>query len=229
MARERILVIEDEEDILEVIVYNLAKNGFQVTCVTSGEKALAEIESHLPDVVVIDWMLPGISGIEICQKIKEDSKLEHLPVIMLTAKGEESDILHGLQKGADDYITKPFSSKILVARVKALLRRKVANLSTHQSAPIHVHDLMIHPGKHEVSLNHQIIHLTYTEFQILYFLARHPGWVFTRSQIVDGVRGEDYAVTDRSVDVQIVGLRKKLESAGNYIETVRGLGYRFKE
>jgi len=147
---------------------------------------------------------------------------------MLTAKGEEADIVTGLELGADDYITKPFSPRILVARVRAVLCRKVKEPSEETSA-FQVHNLVIHPGRREVLVNGKPVELTFTEFGILNYLARRPGWVFTRFQIVDAVRGEDYPVTDRSVDVQIVGLRRKLGPAGKYIETVRGVGYRFKE
>jgi two-component system phosphate regulon response regulator PhoB len=147
---------------------------------------------------------------------------------MLTAKGEEADIVTGLELGADDYITKPFSTRVLLARVKAVLRRRVKEYPKEEDA-IRIHDLVIHPGRHEVLVNGEAVQLTFTEFGVLHFLARRPGWVFTRNQIVDAVRGDDYFVSDRSVDVQIVGLRKKLGPAGAYIETVRGIGYRFRE
>jgi two-component system phosphate regulon response regulator PhoB len=147
---------------------------------------------------------------------------------MLTAKGEEADVVTGLELGADDYITKPFSPRVLLARVKAVLRRRIKDLP-EETAVIRIHDLVIHPGRREVLVSGSPVQLTYTEFGILNYLAKRPGWVFTRNQIVDAVRGDDYPVTDRSVDVQIVGLRKKLGPAGNYIETVRGVGYRFRE
>jgi two-component system phosphate regulon response regulator PhoB len=153
---------------------------------------------------------------------------QSIPIVMLTAKTEESDIITGLELGADDYITKPFSPKILLARVKAVLRRK-AKYPPDNNSVISIHDLVIHPGRREVSVNNQLIELTCTEFNILHFLARRPGWVFTRYQILDAVRGEDYVATDRSVDVQIASLRKKLGQSGEYIETMRGIGYRFKE
>jgi len=157
-----------------------------------------------------------------------DARTRDLPIIILTAKGEEADIVAGLELGADDYITKPFSPRVLLARVRAVLRRRQAEPKVETDA-LELHELTIHPGRHEVLVQGQPVDLTSTEFRLLSFLARRPGWVFTRSQIVRGVQGEDYSVTERAVDVQIVGLRKKLGSAGKYIETVRGVGYRFKE
>jgi two-component system phosphate regulon response regulator PhoB len=173
-------------------------------------------------------MLPGIDGLDVAKALKNDPKTRDISIVMLTAKGEEADIVTGLELGADDYITKPFSPRILVARVRAVLRRKLKEMPEDESA-LKIHNLLIHPGRREVFVNDDPIQLTFTEFGILSFLARRPGWVFTRSQIVDAVRGDDYPVTDRSVDVQIVGLRKKLGPAGKYVETIRGVGYRFKE
>ncbi|MCL4694885.1 MAG: response regulator transcription factor, partial [Candidatus Hydrogenedentes bacterium] len=181
-----------------------------------------------PDLVVLDLMLPGLDGLEVCTLLKNDPKTSEAAIIMLTARGEEADVVRGLELGADDYITKPFSPRILLARIKAVLRRRETE-ALEKSSVLRVHDLVIHPGRHELLVQGQPIDLTYTEFRVLYCLARRPGWVFTRSQIVDSVRGAGYAVTDRAVDVQIVGLRKKLGERGNYIETVRGVGYRLKE
>ena len=228
MARENILVVDDEEDILDLVNYNLSKAGYRVACVATGGDAVKAARNSLPDVVVLDLMLPGLDGLEVCTLLKNDPKTRDAAIIMLTAKGEESDVVKGLELGADDYITKPFSPRILLARIKAVLRRREAE-AVEKSTVLRVHDLVIHPGRHEVLVRGEPVELTYTEFRVLYTLARRPGWVFTRSQIVDAVRGEGYAVTDRAVDVQIVGLRKKLGSLGGYIETVRGVGYRIKE
>lgn len=228
MPKGNILIVDDEEDILELVRYNLSKEGYSVTCVTSGEEALSNARSNLPDLLILDLMLPGVDGIDVCRILKNDQKTEAIPIIMLTAKGEESDIITGLEMGADDYITKPFSPRILLARVKAVLRRK-RNEFQDKSRIIKIHDLLINPGRHEVSVKDRHIDFTRTEFRILQFLAQRPGWVFTRYQIVDDVQGEDYPVTERSVDVHIVALRKKLGSSGKYIETVHGVGYRFKE
>jgi len=228
MAGKNILIVEDDEDILELVTYNLVKEGYEVAGVRSGEEALGLIDSIRPDLVVLDLMLPGLDGLEVCKLIKNDERARHISIVMLTAKGEEADIVTGLELGADDYITKPFSPRVLIARVKAVLRRK-ARESSEDSSVIRIDDLLIHPGRNEVLLNNELVDLTFTEFRILHFLARRPGWVFTRDQIVDAVRGEDYAVTTRSVDVHIVGLRKKLGPAREFIETVRGVGYRFRE
>lgn len=228
MARENILVVDDEEDILDLVNYNLSKAGYRVACVTTGGDAVKAARNSLPDVVVLDLMLPGLDGLEVCTLLKNDPKTRDAAIIMLTAKGEESDVVKGLELGADDYITKPFSPRILLARIKAVLRRREAE-AVEKSSVLRVHDIVIHPGRHEVLVQGTPVELTYTEFRVLYTLARRPGWVFTRSQIVDAVRGEGYAVTDRAVDVQIVGLRKKLGSHGGFIETVRGVGYRIKE
>jgi two-component system alkaline phosphatase synthesis response regulator PhoP len=228
MARVKILVVDDEEDIIELLRFNLSREGFQVSSASSGEEALRLVRSEMPNLILLDLMLPGIDGLEVTRRLKNDPNTKDIPIVMLTAKGEEPDIVAGLELGADDYITKPFSPRILVARARAVLRRKVMGLPEETSA-FQIHDLVIHPGRHEVLLDSKPVDLTFTEFAILNHLARRPGWVFTRYQIVDAVRGTDYPVTDRSVDVQVVGLRKKLGPAGNYIETVRGVGYRFKE
>ena len=228
MAKEKILVVDDEEDILELIRFNLVREGYKVLCAPSGEEALSIGQSENPDLVVLDLMLPGIDGLEVTRVLKNDSRTMDIPIVMLTAKGEEADIVTGLELGADDYITKPFSPRVLVARVRAVLRRQSKEYK-EETPVLRIHNMVIHPGRHEVLINGKPVQLTLTEFGILEYLARRPGWVFTRNQIVDAVKGEDYYVTDRSVDVQIVGLRKKLGAAGTYIETVRGVGYRFKE
>jgi two-component system, OmpR family, alkaline phosphatase synthesis response regulator PhoP len=233
MVRQSVLVVEDEEDIRELVSYNLAKEGYQVAGVASGEDALTAVESKLPDLILLDIMLPGLDGLRVCRKLKGNPKFESIPIIMLTAKGEEPDIVAGLNMGADDYITKPFSPKVLLARVQAVLRRAEAE---HDVSPdeqegevVEIRDLLIHPGRHEVLVGGDPVELTATEFKLLHFLAQRPGWVFTRQQILDGVHGDNYAITDRAVDVQVVGLRRKLGPVGSCIETVRGVGYRFKE
>ena len=228
MSKERILVVDDEEDILELVRFNLAREGYPVISTISGEETLRIARKEHPDLIVLDLMLPGIDGLEVAKILKTDPKTRDIPIVMLTAKGEEPDIVTGLELGADDYVTKPFSPRILVARVRAVLRRNVKEEPTDEPV-LRIHNLVIHSGRHEVLVDGDPVQLTFTEFGILSFLAKRPGWVFTRYQIVDAVRGDDYPVTDRSVDVQIVGLRKKLGSAGEYIETVRGVGYRFKE
>jgi two-component system alkaline phosphatase synthesis response regulator PhoP len=228
MSNESILVMEDEEDILELLKYNLGKEGYRVTAVASGEEGLQAVQTSLPHLILLDLMLPGVDGLEVCRRLKQDARTRPVPIVMLTAKGEEADIVAGLELGADDYITKPFSPRVLLARVRAVLRRRVP-IPTAEDTPVKIHDLIIHPGRHEVLVQGRPVELTATEFRLLMMLARRPGWVFTRSQIVNEVHGEDYPVSDRAVDVQIVWLRKKLGPCGKYIGTVRGVGYRFAE
>ncbi len=228
MGKENLLVVDDEEDILHLVEYNLAKDGYRVTCAASGEAGLKAARTQAPDLIILDLMLPGVDGLEVCKTLRSDNKTRHIPIIMLTAKGEEADVVTGLELGADDYVTKPFSPRVLAARVKTVLRRKKQESDDGQ-AVTRVRDLTIHPGRHEVLARGSLVDLTYTEFRILHLLARRPGWVFTRWQIINGVQGDDVVVTDRSVDVHIVSLRRKLGECGEYIETIRGVGYRFKE
>jgi len=230
MSKEKILVIEDEEDILALIHFNLVRAGFRVECAMCGEEGFQKARDHQPDLIVLDLMLPGMDGLEVCRRLRKSPDTKSCPVIMLTAKGEEADIVQGLEIGADDYLPKPFSPQVLLARVRAILRRNARVENPHeQEEPIEILDLFIHPGRNRVTVGGEAVDLTYTEFRILLLLASRPGWVFSRSQIVDAIHGDGYAVTDRAVDVQIVGLRKKLGDCGQYIETVRGVGYRFKE
>ncbi len=228
MAGKQILIVEDEEDVIELIRYNLAKEGLNCDAAYNGKEALSKTQATLPDLVMLDLMLPEIDGLEVCKRLKSNPQTEHIPIVMVTAKSDEADIVTGLELGADDYITKPFSPKVLVARVRAVLRRKTREIPGH-STVIRIHELQIDPGHHKVLVKDNTIDLTSSEFSLLHFLAARPGWVFTRYQIVNAIHGADYPVTDRSIDVQVVGLRKKLGQAGKYIETVRGIGYRFKE
>lgn len=228
MPSEQILVIEDERAILEMVTYNLRKEGYKVIDVNSGEAGLQYLKAASPDLILLDLMLPGQDGLEICRKVKGNPQTEHIPIIMVTAKGEEPDIVAGLELGADDYVPKPFSPKVLSARVRAVLRRKKA-MAPGENEPIVLGPLSIHPGKHEVKYGATTVKLTQTEFKILHILARRPGWVMTRSQIVEDLHDGYLDVTERSIDVQIVGLRKKLGEAGGEVETVRGVGYRLKE
>lgn len=226
MIGKKILVIEDETDIIELLVYNLAREGFEVSSVRSGEDGLRAVFSAQPDIVLLDLMLPGLDGLEVCKRLKAEASTRHIPVIMLTAKGEDSDVITGLEVGADDYIVKPFSPRVLVARVRAVIRRQ--SLEANESSVIQADGLRIDADRHEVLVDEIKVDLTLTEFQILHCLAQRPGRVFGRSQIIDRIRG-DTIITDRSVDVQIAGLRKKIGTYGEYIETVRGVGYRFRE
>ncbi len=227
MVKENILIVDDEEDVLELVRYNLDKNGYRIETATTGEDALTKARAKLPDLMILDLMLPGIDGLEVCKKLKSDTKTQNIPIIMLSAKGEEADIVTGLELGADDYVAKPFSPKVLVARVRRILHRAIAR--DLEKAPVKIHELTIDPARRQVLIKNKLVDLTFTEFNILYTLAKRPGLVFTRYQVVDALHGDDYLVTDRAVDVQIVGLRKKLGPCSKYIETVRGVGYRFKD
>jgi two-component system phosphate regulon response regulator PhoB len=228
MAKKDILIVEDEEDIRELLRFHLEREGFETRTAASGQEAVKAVARKLPALILLDLLLPGIDGLDVCRQIKKDPTSAGVPIIMVTAKGEESDIVAGLELGAVDYVTKPFGIKVLIARVRAALRR-LADSPLDRNAVIHVGDIAINPGRHEVLIKGKPVDLTFSEFRILHLLAGRPGWVMTREQIVNGIRGEDYAVTDRAVDVQIVGLRKKLGARAHCIETVRGVGYRFKE
>ena len=226
MPKERILIVEDEHDINELISYNLQKEGYQVASAMTGEDGLSVLPEIKPELVVLDLQLPGLDGLDVCKEIKQ--RYPHTSILILTAKDGEADVVTGLELGADDYMTKPFSTRILRSRVKAILRRNKSK-ENRDDEVLYLDDIVIHPGKREVRVNNEAVNLTNMEFKILHFLASRRGWAFTRSQIVTAIRGEDFAVTDRSVDTLIVGLRKKLIGASHYIETVRSVGYRFKE
>jgi two-component system, OmpR family, alkaline phosphatase synthesis response regulator PhoP len=233
MGKLHILIVEDEADIQQLVSYNLIKAGFHVTCADSAEEGLVSLKREEIDCILLDLMLPGMSGTELCALLKtgEFRQYSTIPIIMLTAKGEEEDVVAGLESGADDYITKPFSPRVLLARLKAVLRRShdpEATAEEGKKSLITIGGLEIDKGRHEVRLHGEQLQLTMTEFGILSLLACKPGWVFTRQQIIDSVRGYDFLVTPRAMDVQIFGLRKKLGEAGEAIETVRGIGYRFK-
>ena len=224
---KNILVVEDDLDIKELISFNLANEGHQVFEANDGEVGIDKARNDNPDLILLDLMLPGIQGLDVCRIIKSDQETKKIPIIMVTALGQEEDIVKGLETGADDYITKPFSIKVLIARVNAVLKRSI-EVGEDKSKDILINGINIKTRSREVWVNKNLINdLTFSEFQILYLLAGHPGWVFTRYQIIDKIRGDNYPVTDRSVDFQIVGLRKKLGDAGKLIKTVRGVGYRF--
>ena len=224
---KNILVVEDDSDIRELISFNLKNEGYQVFEANDGEVGIDKARNNNPDLILLDLMLPGIQGLDVCRIIKSDQETKEIPIIMVTALGQEEDIVKGLETGADDYITKPFSIKVLIARVNAVLKRSI-EVGEDKSKDILINGINIKTRSREVWVNKNPINdLTFSEFQILYLLAGHPGWVFTRYQIIDKIRGDNYPVTDRSVDFQIVGLRKKLGDAGKLIKTVRGVGYRF--
>lgn len=227
-ANNRILVVEDDADIMELIRFNCEKEGFVTLAATSAEQALQMVERVSVALILVDVMLPGRDGLALCRGLKANVMTRGVPIVMVSAKGEEADIVAGLEQGAEDYVTKPFSPRVLIARLKAVLRRHGAAVRDEQ-APLTIGELTIHPGKRAVRYAGQPVRLTATEFAALQFLARQPGWVFTRNQLVAAVHGPDYPVTDRSIDVLIAGVRKKLGAGSGLIETVRGVGYRFSE
>ncbi|MCI0452773.1 MAG: response regulator [Candidatus Latescibacteria bacterium] len=229
LKTEKIVVIEDETDILEVIAYNLKREGYDVVTSTSGEDGLEKIDKLKPNLVVLDLMLPEVDGIELCRKLKADPVTQSIPVIMVTAKGEESDVVLGLGVGADDYVTKPFSPRELTARVKAVLRRSKSKGETDRRERVTVEGVVIDPQRHEVKVDGEDVLLTATEFRLLHFLASHPGRVFTRDHLLTRVIGEDAIVIDRNIDVHVRAIRKKLGPRRELIETIRGVGYRFQD
>jgi len=229
MTKERILVIEDEPDIGELMEYNLEREGFRVRVSRDGEEGLDRILSDSPDLVLLDLMLPGLDGLEVCRRLKEDPVTRGIPVVMVTAKGEESDVVLGLGLGADDYIPKPFSPRELVARVRAVLRRGRFKLDRDGSHPVTCGPVVVDALRHRVTVDGEEVRLTATEFRILHLLVGHAGRTFTRDQLLSRVIGEAAAVTDRNIDVHVRTIRKKLGEHRTIIETVRGVGYRCRE
>ncbi len=227
MKKAKILVVDDEKDIIELVRYNLEKEGFAVISATDGEEALKLVSEKEPEMVILDLMLPGIDGLDVCRELKRNDKTSSIQVIMLTAKGEESDIVVGLELGADDYITKPFSPRVLIARVKAVLRR--TKEKREEAKIIKINQLTIDLIRYHVTFKGKPLVLTSTEFNILAFLAQNRGRVYTRDQLLDQAwKGESFVV-DRTVDVHIRRLRQKLCQGSQLIETIRGVGYKFKD
>lgn len=227
--RKTILIIEDELDIQEMLAFNLRNEGFRVLCSVSGEEGFDKAVEKMPHLILLDLMLPGINGLEVCRRLRRNPELDSIKVIMLTAKSEEADIVSGLELGADDYVTKPFSHRVLLARINSLLRRESTNSSSAEEEVLEFKGLKIHPGRHEILADGESVDLTSSEFKALQIMASRPGWVFSRYQIVDGVHGPGHVVTGRTIDVLMVSLRKKLHGYSSCIETVRGVGYRFRQ
>lgn len=220
-----ILLVEDERDLLELLRFNLEREGYEVSTASTGAAALATAKRTVPDLVLLDRMLPGMEGIDICRVLKKSNQTAGVLVIMLTAKGEEADIVKGLEAGADDYITKPFSPRVLLARIQAVLRRR----SLEEAGTLSAGGVSLDPERHSVRVDGEPVELTATEFKLLTLLLSRPGRVFTRQQIIERIHEGFTEVTDRSVDVQVVALRRKLGDRGTRVVTVRGVGYRFQE
>ncbi|MCD6269404.1 MAG: response regulator [Deltaproteobacteria bacterium] len=228
MSKKTIVVVEDEADIREVLIYNLEREGYQVFGEADGIKGLKMIQKMIPDLVLLDLMLPGLDGLQICKHLKDNSTTHQIPIVMVSARSSESDIVLGLELGADDYVTKPFSPRELLARVRAVLRRRTNSLDELAGLCINCEGVSIDARRHEVLVDGIVVNLTATEFKLIHYLAQHPGWVFTRDQLMGKVMGQDNFIIDRNIDVHIQAVRKKLGSHRDLIETIRGIGYRFK-
>ena len=227
MELTKVLVVDDEKDIVDLLEYHLKRENYTVLSAKDGEAAMRVAREDRPDLILLDLMLPGVDGLEVCRLLKADPTTSAIRVIMLTAKGEEADIVAGLELGADDYVPKPFSPRVLMARVKAVLRR--GGEPAAEEALLKIGDLLVDPARHEVKVRGELCELTATEFKLLHHMAQRPGRVFTRDQLINAARGDDVVVVDRTVDVHVAALRRKLGPCGDFIETVRGVGYRFKD
>ena len=227
--KRKVLIVDDEADIVEFVQYNLRKEMYETVTAADGPKAIQAARQHRPDLILLDLMLPGVDGLEVCRVLKSGRDTDRIPIIMLTAKGEEADIVTGLEIGADDYVAKPFSMRLLLARIKAVLRRAGVVEDAKSASLIQLQGIEIDDERHVVRVDGERVPLTLTEYKILRFLAAHPGRVFTRTQILNNIQDEHVIVIDRAIDVHVAALRKKLAEAGKLIETVRGVGYRFKD
>ncbi len=226
MAQEKVLIVEDEPSLTEVLSYNLQREGYEVVCSHEGREGLRRAQALLPSLIILDLMLPGMDGLEICRELRASPQTAQIPILMLTAKTEETDQIVGFAVGADDYVTKPFSVKVLLQRVKALLRR--GESPEPATEIVELQGVRIDKRSHQVTLHGKPLALTLTEFRLLETLMRQPGRAFTRQDLMDAAIG-DTIVLERTIDVHIKSLRRKLDDAGKHIETVRGVGYRFRE
>jgi two-component system alkaline phosphatase synthesis response regulator PhoP len=229
MKKSRILVVDDEPDLVELVRHHLVREHYDVVTAGDGETGLAEARRKVPDLVVLDLMLPGIDGLEVCRRLRQDPRTEHIPIVMLTAKGEESDAVIGLSQGADDYVRKPFGVKELIARIAARLRTSDVKGNGDTQKVVRFGDLVIDSVKHEVKIASELIKLTVTEFKLLRHLVMNRGRAYTRNELLNAILGEDVIVIDRNIDVHVATLRKKLGTYGAHILTIRGLGYKFRE
>jgi two-component system phosphate regulon response regulator PhoB len=225
--RKKVLIVDDEPDIVEFVEYNLVREQFEILKAYDGPTALKQARQHRPELILLDLMIPGIDGLEVCRQLKSNAQTADIPIIMLTAKGEEVDVVTGLEIGADDYVAKPFRMRLLLARIRAVLRRSGSEEPTNQRL-LKIDDLVIDDERHEVQFQGSQLPLTLMEYKLLRFLAQHPGRVFSRSQILANIQDEHVLVVERAIDVHIAALRRKLGSSSELIETVRGVGYRFR-
>jgi phosphate regulon transcriptional regulator PhoB len=226
MAKGKILIVEDDRDIVEMVEYNLREEGYATVSALNGEDGVNSARKERPDLIILDIMLPVMDGFEVCRALKSDEATARIPIIILSAKSQETDKVVGLELGADDYVTKPFSPRELIARIRAIMRR---GAEQQAGSILEKGDIIIDSAKHKVIVGGEEIQLTTTEFKLLEYMARRPGVVMSRYQILDSVSGDDAVVCDRTVDAHVKSLRRKLGKAKDYIETVRGAGYRFKE
>ncbi len=229
MRKSTLLVIEDDPDIVELVRYNLEREGFRVLHQGDGERGLAEAQRLQPELVVLDLMLPGLDGLEVCRRLRSQEGTREVPVLMLTAKGEEADVVVGLEMGADDYLTKPFSPRELVARVRALLRRSERGTAEPGKTRIELGELVLDLTRHEVLFRGEPVPLTRAEFRLLWTLAQRPGRVYSRNELVDEITAGEALIIDRNVDVHVSSIRRKLGEAGKVIATVRGVGYKCRD
>ena len=226
MAKSTILIIEDERSLLEILAYNLTNEGFEVLTASDGQDGLRRAKTSVPDLVVLDLMLPGLDGLQVCRQIRSDPKTQAIRILMLTAKSEEVDEIVGFNMGADDYVAKPFKIKPLISRIKALLRRPSAEQQTGETVAIE--GIEIDRTNHTAKLDGEEMQLTPTEFKMLWTMMRRPGRPYSRNELLDNARGEDANALERTIDVHVRSLRQKLGDKGRFVETVRGIGYRFK-
>ena len=229
MSKGLIVIVEDEADIREILEYNLERESYNVLTAPDGKQGLALIRKKIPTLVLLDLMLPKLDGLEVCRQLKDNAETASIPIIMVTARGEENDIVMGLDLGADDYIVKPFSPKELLARVKAVIRRRVLQGDGLPRQRIEHDGVVMDMERHEVKVDQVPVSFTASELKLLYFLASHPGLVFTRDQLLNKIAGRDEFIVDRNIDVHIQAVRKKLGHYRYLIETIRGVGYRFKD
>jgi two-component system phosphate regulon response regulator PhoB len=227
MTTQTVLIIEDEPSLQEILTYNLESRGYQVLVFDDGTEGLEGVRKHVPDIVLLDIMLPGMDGFEVCRHIRSDPLIKHLPVLMMTARGEEIDQLVGFQMGADDYVTKPFKMRILLERIKSLLRRTEGS-TDDESGRLSSDGIVLDRIQFKVTVGDADIAFTPTEFDLLWHLMKHPGRVFNRADLMNAIMGDDTIVLERTIDVHIRALRKKLGACGDFIETVRGIGYRYR-